>query len=1123
MKNLIKSPRDGCCLSGSKFLKIMKLSVLLMMLTVAQIFAAESYSQNMRISLNLNEVTVADVLEEIESISEFSFFYNNKLIDVNREVSINVNNKDIYSILEELFDKTDVQYVVEGRHIILSNQLKSDIYNQPAEGEVITGTVKDIFDNPLAGVTVVVKGTTNGTITDLNGDYVLKNVPRDTVLVFSFLGMETQEVALAGRTVINITLKESSVELDEVVLVGYGTARKSDVTGAISSVKEDVLKEIPSGNLTQALQGRAAGITISQESTRPGSTQQIRIRGTRSLTASNDPLIVLDGIPFSGNLNDISPEDIASIDILKDASSTAIYGSRGANGVILITTHRGEEGKMQFTYNGYYGVKKVAKRYDLMDGEEFIALREKSGYNNYTPNELENMESGTYTDWQDLMYQDGMVTNHDFLMTAGKEKSRFSFGTSYYDETSVLPGQEFSRILVRGTFDQSVGHFLDFGMTTHNSYNTTSGSGEDAPVGIMYAIATLSPLASAYDDEGNIVLNPQGPAETQYNPLLYYDEDVWSELGKRFVSFNTLYGELKLFKGMRYRVNIGLNFVQSNYGSFYSSNSPQINGGLSVAKKRNYQSESYTLDNLLYYDRIFAMKHRISLTAMLGIEGSTFQQSEIDASGMIADYVQFYNLGLSDGIVASAANQDYYKRTLESYMFRVNYSFHNRYVFTGTFRRDGSSVLSEGNKWHSFPSLSVAWNISEESFMEKQELISVLRLRMGYGLTANQAVSPYSTLGRLSQNLYNFGSDYAYGYYVSGMPTTDVGWENTSSYNLGIDFGMFDNRLTGSFDAYYQKTNDLLLNVSLPSTSGIAEPVLMNLGSTENKGFEVILSGEIIQSENKGGFNFGVDANFYLNRNKLLELYSGVEEDVGNGWFVGHPIDVIYDYEKLGIWQLNEEEEAESYNQRVGDIKVKDFNNDGVIDSEDRRIIGTYEPDFEGGFTFRFEYKHFDLSTVAFYRVGGTLVSTILQPQSYLTMMTGRRNQLDIDYWTPDNPTNFAPEPRTDGSSEYTSTMGYYDASFLKFRTITLGYTLPNNWLKEKHLAISSCRVYFLCQNPFVLFSPYMDAGGIDPEATGRGEQGVTTDTGSSQQRQLTIGVNTPPTRNFIFGINLKF
>lgn len=789
-----------------------------------------------------------------------------------------------------------------------------------AQNITVKGIVKDNLGESVIGANVTEKGTTNGMITDLDGNFSL-TVQKNATLVISYIGYVTQEIAIKGNTNLNIILKEDSKALEEVVVIGYGTARKSDVTGSIASVGGDKLQEMPSTNITYALQNRVAGVDMTQTSSQPGATMQIRIRGTRSLTASNDPLVVLDGIPFMGNLSDINPGDIKSMDILKDASSTAIYGSRGANGVILITTNRGAQGTpAKFTYNGYVGAKSVFSKYPMMDGPKYAEMRKYAGKFENSLDESDDMN----TDWQDLLYRTGMVNSHDVSVAGGTNNGSYSFGAAYYKDQGVIPTQNYTRYSLRGSFDQGVGKYFRFGLTTNSNYNVTKGSNID-----LYSVLNNTPLVNPYNEDGSlkrtVKLNSQDENFVVTRDVVENLEDSWLNEKKGFGTYNNLFAEVQCpwVKGLKYRVNLGLNYRSTKGGVFTGEG---INSSTadtpSTASLEHTETTNWAIENLITYDRTFG-KHQLNIVGMYSAEETVYTKSHIAARDIPAEYLQYYNLGRAEGtITVNPDNWDYQKSGLMSWMGRAMYTYDNRYMLMATVRADASSRLAKGHQWHTYPAVSAGWNIGQESFMDDLEWLDILKVRVGYGQTSNQAVAPYSTWGKLSTRPYNFGpTGYATGYYVSALPNYDLGWEYSSTWNFGLDFTLLGGRLSGTFEYYIQKTSDLLQSVNLPSTSGVSSYV-GNVGKTENKGVEFTLNGTILDNHN--GWTWDASINISANRNKLTELASGAERDEANNWFVGHPIDAIYDYEKIGLWQ-----EGDPYldilepGGNVGMIKVK--------------------------------------------------------------------------------------------------------------------------------------------------------------------------------------------------------
>lgn len=991
----------------------------------------------------------------------------------------------------------------------------------------VTGKVVDQDGIGLPGVYVVLQGTNTGVVTDANGSYSIQVPGQDAVLEFSYIGFLKETVAVAGKSVIDVTLMADVTALEEVVVIGYGTQRKESVTGSVASVNADVIQDVPAGNITQSLQGRVSGVEMSQTSTKPGASMQIRIRGVRSVNASNDPLVVLDGIPFAGNIGDINPNDIKSIDILKDASATAIYGSRGANGVILVTTNKGTKGqKAQINYNGYYGVRKVFAPYPMMNAAEFSALRDAAGiYENDGLDEDRSVD----TDWQDLFYRNGSVNSHNLSISGGTEKGAYSFSAGYLKDEAVIPTQGYERLSIRGALDQEVGDYFKFGFSTNNNYSINTGN----QVGI-YGVLSMSPIVNPYNADGSLKRVVHMPLDDQFvwtKDVIEGLEDQYLSETRAYATYNNLYGEVKIpgVEGLKYRLNLGLDFRQSNSGSYTGQGIGSVNeeteSTASIGNSHNYH---WVAENLLTYDRLFAGKHQVNVVALYSAEQTKYNSSSISAKDIPSDDFQFYNLGNARGeITINPAYQNYQLRGLLSWMGRFMYAYDNRYMFSAAVRSDGSSVLAEGEKWHTYPAVSLGWNIGNESFMQNITAINALKLRAGYGQTSNQAIDPYKTFGLLGTRDYNFGSEFTTGYLVSELPNLNLGWEYSSTWNYGVDFGLFSDRLSGTIEYYITNTKDILLPITLPATNGVTT-MMANVGEMQNKGVEVSLNGVII--ENANGLTWEAGINFYTNKNELTKLASGEDKNEANWWFVGHPINVIYDYEKIGLWQ--EEDQYRDILEpggNVGMIKVKyagDYNDDGTpvrrIGTDDRQII-EIDPKFQGGFNTRLAYKGFDLNIVGAYRHGGKLISTLYSSTGYLNLMTGRRGNVKVDYWTPENTDADYPNPAgilSGDNPKYGTTLGYFDAGYMKIRTITLGYTLNQNLIGKA--GINKLRIYVQAQNPFVLFSPYYKESGMDPESNSYGDENAAT-TGTYPRRLLTIGTNTPSTRNFLIGINLTF
>ncbi|MBN8851630.1 MAG: TonB-dependent receptor [Sphingobacteriales bacterium] len=1017
---------------------------------------------------------------------------------------------------------------------------------------MVRGQVKNETGQPVPNASVIVKGQSKGVACDETGHFEISAPPRG-VLVISSVGFNQQEVPVKSQSAFSVVLTSVASTVNDVIVIGYGTQRKKDVTASIASISGEKVNEVPAVDISRALQGRIAGVEMSQTSSKPGSGMQIRIRGARSLNASNDPLVVLDGIPFPGYLNDISPSEIKSIDILKDASATAIYGSRGANGVILVTTNKGAAGqKAHISYNGYAGLKKVWGEYPMMNGPEYVALRKA---NNATPgasirtNTLDENDS-VNTDWQKLLYQVGYVTNQDLSITGGSERGNYSVGFTYFKDQAVIPLQYYERYSIRTSLEQKVGNLFRMGLVTNNYYVKS----HDQNLG-PYTTLNLTPIIRPQNPDGSwksvVNLNTTGPNWAYTKHALNALGDAYIDLTRSYSSYNSIYGELRIpgVEGLKYRANLGLNFHQHDYGTYTGtgvfSGTPTTASSASIS---NTKAVGYTMENLLTYDRTFAGKHNVSAVALYSFEQNTNWYSSASANHLPSDAFQFYNLSyvLADqNGTSTVGGGSYSQNGLLSYMGRVQYSYDNRYMLSASFRSDASSVLAPGHQYHSYPAVSVGWNMKNEKFLSNVAFVDALKLRVGYGQTSNQAINPYQTLGALTTSPYNFGpSGYAMGYYVTQLPNPALGWEFSKTWNYGVEFSTLKSRLSGTIEYYTINTSNVLLSVGLPTTSGVSSYVA-NIGATQNKGVELSLNGVIL--DNYHGWTWQVGVNIYRNRNKLVSLYSGQPYDKGNLWFPGHPIDVAYDYKKIGLMSYADSSsgylKAAYPGGNVGMIKVayngKDTslhytngvpnrkNQAGTALNNDDRQIYDMQPDFEGGFNTSVSYKGFELGITGFFRSGGTLISTLYSSVGYLNNLNTRSgNNVKVEYWTPTNNhandfSTFAPRPGGVGGDNpaYGSTMGYFSASYLKVRTMTLGYSFDQKWMKT--VGVQRLRVYCTVENPFVFFSPYTKMSHMDPETNSYADQNSAVSAGP--HRLLTIGTNTPSTRNFLFGLNVTF
>ncbi len=990
----------------------------------------------------------------------------------------------------------------------------------------ITGTVTDGENNePLPGVNVLVKGTTVGTITDIDGKYSL-GVPSDAeMLVFSSVGYTAEEVAINNRSTIDMAMLPDIQSLSEVVVVGYGTQEKRDVTAAIASLDAEQIAKIPVASGVQAMQGQVAGVDIMQSGSRPGQAPSIRIRGRRSISASNDPLYVIDGIPQTSStsaITDINPQDIQSMEVLKDAAATAVYGSRGANGVVLITTKRGSTGKTTVSYDGYYGVSNIINKVDMMNGEEFAAMKRESrrrdpvtnqvSYDGVIPDdilifedpvELESIELGRSTDYQDLIFDNGYQTNHQLGVRGGSEKTQFNISLGYFDEQGIISNMDFRRITGRVNLDHRINDVFKVGISTLIS-NSVQNFGSNATLGEALA---NNPLGVPYNEDGTPRFLPTNDG-IRTNPLNEIVPGAYVDERKINRIFAPIYLEANITEGLTFRSTFGPDIRQRRDGDFRASLTNTNRGGPASAGIWQREEAGYTLENLLTFNRTLFNNHEFKFTALQSIQQLRTEWHSTNVVNLPYESQSFYNLGTAE--VKGNLGSRLEKWNLASFMGRINYDIADKYLFQATLRADGSSRLAEGNKWQYFPGFSAGWRVIDEGFMANANFLSELKIRASYGAVGNTSVDPYQTFGRLGRTTYAWDETPAFGYALAEIPNADLGWEVSSTVNIGADFGFFGGRLSGSFEWYNTNTDDILLERNLPFTSGYNN-ILQNVAATNTRGVELGLTGVIF--DNPEGFSWTTTFNITGYDERITELALTDPEtgepldDVGNDWFIGQPIKVFFDYEKIGIWQLGEEDMARDMEQKVpGEIKLKDQDGDGVITPADRIVLGTDVPDVMGGWTNNFDYKGFNLSFFFYYRLGHMVRSNFHAGNNSLF---ARYNNLDVDYWTIDNPSNDSPRPNE--NQEFPrdgGTRTYFDGSYVKLRNVTLGYTLPSSM--TENWGISRLRFYASAQNP--LFWSTFET--FDPEVEDQDDDEDPGEVGS--------GI-VPSSRLFLFGVNIQF
>ena len=982
-----------------------------------------------------------------------------------------------------------------------------------AQEAQVSGTVYDETGTPLPGATVLLKGTTTGVTSDLDGKYTIA-VPSGGILVFSFIGYTPIEKEVGNQTQLDINLLPDLADLEEVVVVGYGTAKKSQLTGAISSVGSKEIQELPITDARQALQGRAAGVDVTQPGSKPGAAPQVRIRGRRSFNASNEPLYVVDGIPIVGGLNDINPQDITSMEVLKDASATAIYGSRGSNGVVLVTTKRGTKGKTTVSFDGYYGINKSLGRIDVFNGPEFAEYKRESRRTSgeypagpatpeadealFEPVELESLELGRSTDYPSALTQNGSIQSYQVGVSGGSDKTTFFVSTNYFKDEGVIINQDYTRYTFRANIDHSINDKIKFGTSTLVSYSERNGENFN-PMGGALA---ENPLGKPFDEEGNLIFLPTSDG-LRTNPFAEIVPGAQEDLTKNYRIFNSIFASWEISKGLTYRVVFGPDFTISRNGRFTGSQTNARRGGDATGNIFEEFQFNYTLENILTYNKTFNEKHNLNITALQSIQEDNLEQTSINVLGIPAESQLFHRLG--DASQITGANTNLVQWSLMSFMGRLNYDFDGKYLFTATLRADGSSRFGENNRFAYFPSVALGWNIAKEDFLANSNSIDQLKLRVSYGSIGNQAIDPYQTQALLGRTSYAYDNSPAFGYRPSTIGNPDLRWETSTSFNLGLDFAIWKSRVFGSLEYYITNTNDLLAPQPLPNSIGFGG-YTTNIGETQNRGVELTLSTLNIE---KGDFVWSTDFVFTKNTEEIIDLPNG--DDISAGRFIGQPLTVFYDLKKIGIWQLDELDEATAYGSVPGEIKIEDLNQDGVINSEDRQFLGSAVPDFAMGITNRFNFKGFDFSFFIYGRFGYMLRS---QFHTGNNTLAGRYNNLDVNYWTPENPTNDYPRPNVNQeSAKYASSMEYFDGTFIKVRNINFGYNFTPEAAQK--IGMTSLRIYTSIQQPFIFANYRSEHKGIDPEVYLDGEQGV----GAGA-----VNANvSPAVTSFTFGINAKF
>jgi TonB-linked SusC/RagA family outer membrane protein len=1110
--------------SIKKLWRIMKLTALISFCFIVTA-AASSYSQSTRLNLKLNNATVKQVLNQIETESEFVFLYNLNELDENRKVNINLEGASINEVLDEILKDQNLNYTIYDRQVIIRSSGQNGFRSQTTQQQQrVSGKVTGASGEPIPGVTVVIQGTNNGTITGSDGSYTLNNVTKGSVLVFSFVGLVSQEVRFEGQSVVNVRMIEETIGIEEVVAVGYGTMKKSDLTGAITQVKAGDLSTVSVSNPIQALQGRASGVAVLTNNA-PGSSPTLRIRGSGSINAKNDPLYVVDGFPLmNADLNDINPSDIESMEILKDASSSAIYGSRGANGVVIITTKKGKKGKNDLSVNSYYGIQTPERLVDMLGRDEFISfVNEAYTYSKGNPVYSSSNPAPDYdTDWQDAIIRDrAAIQEHTITFDGGNDRTSYMLSGGIFSQTGLLPASGFDKYTMRTNLSHEFRNWLTVG--THFQYSSATQNVRDNPTGNMFRFGW--PTMPVKNEDGSwyySFLDPQHDSyiEGKWNPVADASEVTDETVRNRVLG--DVFAEFSIHKNLKFKTNFGVDISDTKGYNYQTSKSSGglSSGGKGLGGQSSAKMTSKLTENILSYSNVWNDIHRLAVTGVYSWQDYEYESMSIDGSGFENDATEAHDMTLADRESVTYSSTKYGNKLI-SWTARASYSYNDKYMITATGRYDGSSRFGENNKWGFFPSLGFGWKIDQESFLKNNPVISNLKLRASFGITGNQEIANYASLPQLTSVYYVFANTLLQGF-TESIGNSDLRWERTTQYDAGLDLGLW-NKLDVTVDYYKRTTNDLLYSVPIPTTSGYSS-ILDNIGEVSNKGIEAFVRAQVFDRD----FKWSVGGNVSVNKNKITELYGDVEKITlgtsSNGYArfleVGKPVNAVYTRESAGIIR-NDEQLAEYRTIRstanLGEEMYVNHTDDNSIGTDDYICIGSPEPKFFYGLSTNLAYKKLsldiygqgahDYATVAGIdnsAFGSTSISIGYASSTDSYLMYGENQILNQNYqpskyayermWSESNPNGTF--PRAGAKDVYFSDRTSANWSYFIVKNIRLGYDFSSsirnvNWIKQ-------LTVYVNAQN-YISFANHR---GYNPE------NGDTT---------------YPWAKTLIFGINAKF
>ena len=1080
MKNNTLSGRY--CFKNPRFkqiFRIMRISTFLLMVCVFCSYAGNAHSQNAKVSIHMNNVKLDKILNEIENQTDYLFIYNNQ-VDINKIISVKVKNEAVAQVLDRILSGTGINYELEGTHIILTTEAIKDLHAQQ-QAKTVTGTVTDVSGEPIIGANIRIKGTTTGTITDIDGNFSIEAEPQSVIEV-SYIGYLTQETVINNQKSIRFLLKEDTKTLDEVVVIGYGVQKKADLTGSVANINTEKLNTQSNANIGQALQGKIAGVDIVSQGGAPGSGTRIMVRGIGTLNNAS-PLYIVDGM-YMNSIDHINPNDIASIDVLKDASSAAIYGSRAANGVIIVTTKEGSntEGKPIIDLSVNLGISTASKFLDMLDAKGWaeVTTIARQAIGKPALDMATDLANKPDNDWQDIMFRPALMQNYNLSVKGGGKYSTYYTGLGYFNQDGIVKGTNYQRYNIQSKNDYKRGIF-SAGTNLIISFSHDKPLHQELRGGMIGTILQSVPTLEKYDDtrEGGYG-GTYGDVVNIPHPLAIIDDNIMDRYNENVKIFANLYAQIELFKGLKYKLNLTPDFSFERYKNYLNKYDFGLaTNSITQLTERQRRRRNILVENLLTFDRTFG-EHKISALA-----GYTYQDSRFR-------HIQAYGEGLPQGleeIDAATTNRsnegNSWRSVLTSILGRVFYSYQNKYLFTATIRRDGSSKFGKNNRYGYFPSFSLGWNVAEEKFMENVHWLDQLKLRGGYGVLGNQEIDNYQYSSTITTGInYPDGNGgLLQGAFPKNFANPDIKWEETAMTNVGIDFMAFNNRLSLTADYYVKNTKDILLTVPIPISSGGANDPIRNAGKIRNNGFEFNLGW---MDQPNPDISYGINLIGSFNKNKVIAM--GSESGSIKGGSTNQNIttsETKAGYPIGGYWLIstagyfNSQEEVDAYAKdgkkiqpaaEPGDIKFVDANNDGVINDDDRVFQGSPFPDFTFALNGNMRYKNFDLSIGLQGVLGNKIYNATRQT---LEDVTKGSNFLAscLDYWTPENKNASHPRLTWDDPNRNTraeSDRYLENGSYLRLRSVQLGYTFPQTWFKG---AIQHARVYINAENLFTITS----------------------------------------------------